>query len=183
MLQTGTAGTRARPPAPGGGDSAGAFRVLFFRVLFLGAFSSGGRCPARRRLAKGDCHFLRAHLLGDSAVAPCAALVMEYQGLDVRTAGATGWWHLLHGIAMGSGHRPAVSDHPSTALAGLAAGRAPRESRPPKYMLLLLYPPAVALIHRTRSIALTDPPSSSCRHTVRKAMRDHVTTLQASLSL
>ena len=30
---------------------------------------------------------------------------MEYQGLDVRTAGATGWWHILHGIAMGSGHR------------------------------------------------------------------------------
>ena len=129
---------------PGGGESAGAFRVLFLGA-FLGAFfpPAGGRCPARRRLAKGDCHFLRAQ----GALCGCSLCCPRDGVPGPRRADSRCHWLVAHPSRDRDGQRtPAVSDHPSTAL---AAGRAP------KYMLLLLYPPAVALIrHRTRSIVL-----------------------------
>ena len=66
MPQTGAAGTpscRAAAPGPsrGEGEGLGALFGCFIWVLFGGAFSPGGRCPIRRRLAKG-LPFLRAHL-------------------------------------------------------------------------------------------------------------------------
>ena len=61
MPQTGAAGTPSCRAAAPEGEGLGALFGCFIWVLFGGAFSSGGRCPIRRRLAKG-LPFLSAHL-------------------------------------------------------------------------------------------------------------------------